>query len=283
MFKLIKIICFFLLCCFSIIVNAQSVIDLSRSDHRYDKYFNFSALRVMTLNNLTSSGKKFSKLKANVEISNNNFLDLLEWEQINDPSYTPPPSYNRTQQFGNWIKDPTHETCYDTRHLILSEQSLIPIQLDPKNSCRIVGGRWYDPYSDEYYDLANDLQIDHVVPLKNAYLAGAWEWSHAKRCHYFNFIKTKNHLLPVAKLENLTKSERGPEAYIPNNRSFQCQYLALWLHIKAVWQLKIAIVEGNAIQNFVHQNGCDKDLFILKADELEEESNELGVLPQECQ
>lgn len=194
-------------------------------------------------------------------------INLLAWQLVNDPAWTPPEAYRRTTHFRGWIIDPSHETCFDVRNLVLARQALDSFQVDATNNCRIYASTWYDPYSDEYFHLASDLQIDHVVPLKNAYLAGAHNWSSEKRCNYSNFLADRSHLIAVQKHANLSKGDRGPEDYLPLNSQFQCQYVAEWLKIKAVWNLKIAVKEAQAIQQFLQENQCAPEGFELSINE----------------
>jgi hypothetical protein len=43
-------------------------------------------------------------------------------------------------------------------------------------NCQLTGGTWYS-YDDQNYTSENDLQIDHLVPLAEAWRSGASEWS----------------------------------------------------------------------------------------------------------
>ena len=209
-------------------------------------------------------------------------VSLLHWEYIEDPSYQAPETYKRTQHFEGWIGDPTGKTCFNVRNLVLQRQALQPITLDPKNSCRILKSSWYDPYSDEYFLASSELQIDHVVPLKNAYLAGAWSWSPARRCHFENFLDDNTHLIAVEKTVNLSKGERGPETFLPINSRFQCHYLAIWLRIKAIWQLKIAVIEAEGIRYALQANRCDPNLFKIHREELQALRQRSYQPPESC-
>jgi hypothetical protein len=209
-------------------------------------------------------------------------INLLDWLYVTDPQWMPPESYRRTVHFRGWITDPSRETCFDVRNLVLARQALDAFQTDANNKCRIYSSTWYDPYSDEYFHLAADLQIDHVVPLKNAYLAGAHAWSGERRCNYSNFLADHSHLIAVQKHANLSKGDRGPEDYLPINSQFQCQYVAEWLKIKAVWNLKIAIKEAEAIQQFLRETQCAQDGFDLAAEELAQLQVQAETPPEAC-
>ncbi len=217
-----------------------------------------------------------------IETDEQHQFSLLQWSYHEDPDYSAPEPYKRVYHFNGWIPDPSHQSCFDVRGLVLVRQALAPVNVDPNNSCRVYSSTWYDPYSDEYFRLAADLQIDHVVPLKNAYLAGAWDWKFEKRCNYSNFLTYPTHLMAVQKHANLSKGDRGPEAYLPINSNYQCQYIANWLKIKAVWDLKIAMPEAKAIHEFLSENNCEASLFQMNAEELNDLQTEAESPPESC-
>lgn len=83
--------------------------------------------------------------------------------------------YNR-DDWGRWTDD--DEDGLNTRNEVLLEESLIEPII---SNNRIVSGRWYDKYTGKYFDDPKDLDIDHLVPLKNAYISGASNWSKEKK------------------------------------------------------------------------------------------------------
>lgn len=210
-------------------------------------------------------------------------LPLLHWNLNRDSAYHEPTRYNRAKHFKNWIKDPSRETCFNIRGLVLKRQARKEIITHPQNSCSIMESEWYDPYTDRLFDKAQDLQVDHVVPLKNAYLAGAWSWPKSKRCHYANFIEDETHLIAVAKNANEKKGDRSPDRYLPPHYEFQCQYLSIWLKIKAIWKLKISLNEGRSIREIINKNNCNPNLFFIKSNELKFLQSTTEIPPAQCE
>ncbi len=47
-------------------------------------------------------------------------------------------------------------------------------------------GRWYGAFTGVYVEDPSDLDIYHLVPLKNAHVAGGWSWDADMREHYAN-------------------------------------------------------------------------------------------------
>lgn len=57
-------------------------------------------------------------------------------------------------------------TC-NTREVVLKRDGTDVVQ-DP-SSCAAVSGRWYSPFDGETWTQASDVDIDHLVPLSNAW------------------------------------------------------------------------------------------------------------------
>ncbi|KYG65516.1 hypothetical protein AZI86_00095 [Bdellovibrio bacteriovorus] len=164
--------------------------------------------------------------------------------------------YNRMKHFGTWIaaNDPQGR-CGNTRAAVLRRDSSTNVTMSP-SGCTVSRGTWEDPYTGGRFTDARDLQIDHFVPLKNAYISGADKWNKKKRCLYANYLGNKFHLLAVEGTENMRKSDRGPDGYVPPNRAYQCQYLAQWLKVKVIWSLGLTPPEKAAIEELVQDNHC---------------------------
>ena len=141
--------------------------------------------------------------------------------------------YNR-DDWGGWIDE--DGDGLNTRHEVLAEESLIkPIVSNNK----VVSGKWFDRYTGKYFTNPSDLDIDHLVPLKNAYISGASNWSKKKKNRYYNYLKYDNHLIAVSKSANRNKSDKSPVEWLPPNKDYQCEYVREWFKIKTAWGLTI--------------------------------------------
>jgi len=153
-----------------------------------------------------------------------------------DNSSTYVQGYDR-DEFGGWIDD--DKDCQNTRAEILidtSEESVVFRNLD---NCLVAYGYWYDPYTDQIYTDASNLDIDHFVPLKNAYISGAYLWDEQRKKEYSNYTGYEYHLIPVFKSANREKSAYGPEVWLPENEDFHCGYINIWVEIKIYWNLTV--------------------------------------------
>jgi len=209
-------------------------------------------------------------------------LSLLKWISHSEAITNPADAYNRLKHFGTWITDPSGSTCLNTRGLILRRESQTSVTYTDTKECTIATGQWYEPYTGSIKRNAGELQIDHVVPLKNAYVMGAWQWSGKQRCLYANFMTNNFHLLAVDSRENMRKGDRAPDRYMPPNGSFVCEYLEDWLKIKLIWNLKMTASEGNAIQSEMVTHNCDPSVYSMTRLELDRERAALQSFAKKC-
>lgn len=209
-------------------------------------------------------------------------FNLLEWTHHKNNQSEDYEAYDRKSHFGSWIKDPQHKTCLNVRGLVLVRDAHGEVTYDDENKCRVVSADWIDPYTHEEIHSAEDMQIDHVVPLKDAYTSGAWEWSNPKRCNYANFLGNNFHLLPVLGTENNKKSDSAPDEYIPPYKDFVCQYILDWLKIKSIWNLKMSEEEANGIKADIKQYSCSLEDFKLSLHELNNQRELVNEFPSAC-
>ena len=149
--------------------------------------------------------------------------------------------------YRHWID--VDRDCQNTRAEVLSrDDDDHAVRFETTKRCRVVAGTWHDPYTGRTFYDASRVQIDHVVPLKNAHLSGAWTWDRASRKKYANYLGYRNHLLAVSGKENSRKGARGPDLYLPPNVAFHCEYVRAWVEIKKRWKLGIPKAELRAIK-----------------------------------
>lgn len=115
-----------------------------------------------------------------------------------------------------------------------------------------ISGEWLDPYTGTTLTDSGDVDIDHVVPLANAWRSGADVWSEAKKEDYAN---DPGVLLSVDDAANQTKGDKGPEAWRPPNADYHCEYARRWISIKHEWRLSVNTREKAALQEMLH--GCE--------------------------
>lgn len=185
-------------------------------------------------------------------------INLLQWKRVPEAPASPPEPYNRKKHFGNWRR--VGSGCVNVRARVLMRDSTSRVEMRD-SGCSVESGTWEDAYTSGTYTNAEDMDIDHFVPLKNAYVSGGSLWARKKFCRYGNFLKNGFHLIPAYKIENRKKSDMTPADYMPPNKEFHCEYAIRWLKIKAIWGLVMMPPEVEALQKIVIKNQCDVAQF----------------------
>lgn len=150
------------------------------------------------------------------------------------------PRYDR-DLFGGW--NDADGDCQNTRHELLAALSTGPVTLTA-DDCRVVHGRWNDPYTNRIYSNARDLDIDHLVPLAYAWSRGAHRWPAQKRIAFAN---DPVNLFAVDASANRQKGAAGPTEWMPPNQGFHCQYLLRFIRVAQSYGLEIPANEARQI------------------------------------
>ena len=150
--------------------------------------------------------------------------------------------------FKHWI-DADGNGC-DTREEVLIAESQSKPQVDAYG-CKVIEGDWLSPYDNVMHTNPSDLDIDHMVPLKEAWDSGAWNWTAAQRQTFANDLSDPRALIAVTAGQNRSKSDRDPSNWIPPQKSYVCAYLSEWVAIKARWNLSMDQSEFGRIKNLL--------------------------------
>ena len=201
------------------------------------------------------------------ELSDSTHLLNFEFKHEKSQSVEP---YKRVPHFGGWAKNKGQE-CYNTRAKVLIRDNRGTLKFKAENPCSVTEGLWLDPYAGDQFTDAQDIQIDHMVPLKEAYVSGAYKWTFKERCLYGNYLGYDKHLIAVDGQQNNNKGDKNPIDYMPPLKEYQCSYLKDWLTIKAIWGLSLTEEEKNFITQTIETNNCDKSLFVLSKSQIQEQ------------
>ena len=147
--------------------------------------------------------------------------------------------------------------CFTVRDKVLAEESFTPVRTVPASNgrCRVVEGLWHGPYTGLSFTDSGDVDIDHVVPLKEAHRSGGHSWDRERRRAYANHLNYAHHLIAVEKSTNRNvKSDRDPDGYLPQAASYRCEYVEIWIRIKHAWNLNMDQDEIDAINEVLA--GC---------------------------
>ncbi len=161
-----------------------------------------------------------------------------------------PDGYER-DFFEHW-RDIDGDGC-DTREQVLKRGSVTLPQVDPYR-CKVIAGDWMSPYDGARWSDPTDVDIDHVVALKEAWDSGAWAWSNATRTAYANDTTDRRTLQVVTDNVNQEKGAKDPSNWVPPLKSYLCTYLGNWISIKARWNLSMDQSEWGRIKNLLYSS-----------------------------
>ena len=128
---------------------------------------------------------------------------------------------------------------------------MIPVTFKTSRQCFVISGQWHDPYTGRVFTDPSMLDVDHVVPLKEAFDSGAKNWSKQKKRQYANFLQNKDHLIAVYRGANRSKGAKDPAEWLPPNKDYHKVYIRIWIEIKKQWGLEFDPKETKVIQSLV--------------------------------
>lgn len=154
----------------------------------------------------------------------------------------------RRAAFGKGWKDLDGNGC-STRDEILARDLE---NTESSNGCVITSGTLNDPYTGASIDFTRGekssqaVQIDHQVPLSQAWASGARDWDKERRVEFAN---DPENLLAVDGSANQSKQDKDAAEWLPDNPNEQCGYVARQVYIKDKYQLSIDQREHDALSD----------------------------------
>jgi len=145
--------------------------------------------------------------------------------------------------FRHWI-DEDEDGCETRAEVLLEEATTKPEQGD---RCKLTGGVWMSYYDEVEVTDAKKLDIDHMVPLAEAWDSGAYDWTPERRQAYANDLGSDRSLVAVTAKTNRSKADRDPAQWLPPAKSAHCTYAADWTAAKLRWKLNADKVEKTAL------------------------------------
>ena len=157
-----------------------------------------------------------------------------------------PAGYDR-DLFPHW-SDADGDGC-DTRDEVLIRDAGGSAEVG--GSCGVTSGAWYSVYDGVWLDQATQLDVDHVVALKEAWDSGANDWDTARREAFANDLDDPHALIAVSSSSNQSKGAADPSNWLPDNSDDQCRYIVAWVIVKARWELSMDESEHGRIRNLL--------------------------------
>jgi Protein of unknown function (DUF1524) len=146
--------------------------------------------------------------------------------------------------FPHWI---TQSGTCDTRDQVLKRDGT-GVTVD--SQCEPTGGSWYSVYDAVWVEDDSSIDIDHIVPLAEAWKSGANAWSTSRRQQFANDLSIAQ-LIAVTASSNRSKSDKDPSAWKPPNTSVHCIYAREWIWVKHTYGLSLQSAEKTALQQML--------------------------------
>lgn len=184
------------------------------------------------------------------ETASSGALASVSLENLAIKGRAPKTDYSREQFGDGW----TSAMGCDTRNIIL-HRDLANTTVD--SDCNVTSGILNDPYTGKIIEFkrgsgtSDDVQIDHVVALSDAWQTGAQRLTRDKRIELAN---NPLELLAVDGAANQQKFDGDAATWLPSNKAFRCQYVARQIAVKLKYGLWITKTEHDAISSIL--SGC---------------------------
>lgn len=156
----------------------------------------------------------------------------------------------RRSLFRLWI-DADGDGCNTRKEVLIDEAVDAPLV---SGHCFLTDGRWHSLYDGIETTDSRTFDIDHVVPLAEAWDSGASAWAPDRRTAFANDLGVPWSLIAVSATSNRAKADGDPADWMPPLVSVRCTYLADWLAIKVRWNLGMDARERDFIEPIAR--GC---------------------------
>jgi hypothetical protein len=159
----------------------------------------------------------------------------------------PKTGYSRDQFSAGWADI---GGC-DMRNYIL-KRDMTDVVAKSETDCTVESGTLSDPYTGKTIKFtrgagtSDDVQIDHVVAVSDAWQKGAQALDVSTRAQFYN---DPLNLLAVDGPTNTKKSDGDAATWLPPNKDYRCRYVARQIAVKAKYTLWITQAEHDAMKN----------------------------------
>ncbi|MFJ5548724.1 HNH endonuclease family protein [Streptomyces sp. NPDC093225] len=152
--------------------------------------------------------------------------------------------YQRTS-FKHWNAGANPTDGCNTRQEVLIAEAVEAPAVGP--GCTLTGGAWWSYYDEQLVTPAGALDIDHMVPLAEAWDSGASAWTAARREAYANDLGQPSSLVAVTARSNRSKADQDPAQWLPPSAEALCRYGAEWTATKLRWGLAVDELERDRL------------------------------------
>lgn len=154
--------------------------------------------------------------------------------------------------FKHWV-DADDDGCDARREVLIAEAVVAP---SVGSRCSLSGGEWLSRYDGKTTSgNGSSFDVDHMVPLAEAWESGAHNWTADRREGYANDLGYADSLIAVSAASNRSKGARDPAEWLPPASGVHCWYAAAWINVKTRWGLTVDQTEADTLRSVLA--GCD--------------------------
>ncbi|MBR8745102.1 HNH endonuclease family protein, partial [Nocardiopsis sp. MG754419] len=147
--------------------------------------------------------------------------------------------------FPHWVV--VSSPCDARQHVLRRDGHTVQVD----GSCSPTSGRWSSEYDGVWFDNASSIDIDHMVPLAEAWRSGANTWSSTRRRDFANDVSSPQ-LWAVSASTNRSKGDRDPSQWMPPRTAIHCDYVKAWVNVKHRYGLSVTSAEKSSIQSTIN-------------------------------
>ncbi len=179
-----------------------------------------------------------------------------------DSFFLDPTERDRFYNEADWpLFEGNSSNCRSIRQTILVLTSRETVSFTNPRACEVRTGSWIDEYTGKRFNVANQLELDHIIPRRYAHSHGGDRWPPGKK---FEFSNDPMNLIMVERREARRKSDNGPSRYLPREE-YQCEYAQQWRTIADKYDLRLNSRDSNRI--IVILRDCGEDEPSISVDE----------------
>ena len=165
--------------------------------------------------------------------------------------------YDRERYFGTWVD--ADGDCRNTRQEVLAEETRTAPSY-ARGGCEVSGGRWVTSWDNRIHTSPSTVQIDHTVPVHEAWGSGARYWSQSRRVAYLNDLGDPRSLNVQTTELNVEKNGASPQYWMPPAN--RCAYIEQWVAVKIRWSLTVNSGEKSTLARYA--NSCPNVLLTVR-------------------
>lgn len=173
---------------------------------------------------------------------------LAAARQLTVKGRAPKTGYDRAN-FGQRWADIDRNGC-DQRNDILRRDLKNVVIKAGTQGCVVMSGSFLEPFAGTQRTFqrgpstSQEIHIDHIVALSDAWQKGAQQWSQEKRTRFGNDFLN---LLAVDGRLNQQKGDSDAASWLPPNKAYRCPYVARQVAVKQKYGLWVTAAEQDAM------------------------------------